>query len=79
MKNDVPPWAAAAILAVVALIVGAFLYFGTGPGRQAKEMEEAINATVARPSAKPPGALTGGSPGPPGPPGPATAPAPQTP
>ena len=64
MKKEVPPWVAVAIVVTVVSLVGAYLYFGTGPGRQAKEMEEAINATVVKGSAKGPGAMTG----PPGPP-----------
>jgi hypothetical protein len=49
MKTEVPPWLAAVIVVAIVLIVGAYLYFGTGPGRQAKEMEAAINASVAKP------------------------------
>jgi hypothetical protein len=70
MKTEIPPWVAAVVVAAVVLIIGAYLYFGTGPGRQAKEMEAAINATVARPGAKmmgtappaAPGAAAGGQP-----------------
>lgn len=65
MKTEVPPWVAAVIVIVVVLIVGAYLYFGTGPGRQAKEMEAAINASAAKAGQMGPPS----GPGAPGPPG----------
>ncbi|HZO90685.1 MAG TPA: hypothetical protein VFB38_20320 [Chthonomonadaceae bacterium] len=67
MKTEIPPWVAAAIVIVVVLIMVAYLYFGTGPGRQAKDMEAAINATIAKPGSKAAGPLLDpGSPGAPG-------------
>jgi len=73
MKTELPPWAVAAIVVVVLLIVVVFFFYGTGSARHAQEMEDAINATAARASAKTPAPTTsGGAPGGPG------APAPQT-
>jgi len=69
MKTELPPWVAAAIVVVIVLIVGAFFYFGTNPGRQAKEMEAAINASAAKAGTKTPAQMTGGLPGTAGPPG----------
>ena len=67
MKQEIPPWVAVVIVVAVVLLVGAYLYFGTGPGRKAKEIEDAISATVSKPGKKMPGAAPG-APGPPGPP-----------
>lgn len=49
MKSEIPPWVAAALVVAAVLVIGAFLFFGSGPGRQAKEMESAINASAAKP------------------------------
>jgi len=59
MKTELPPWVAVALVVAVVLIVGAALYFGTGPGRQAKEMEDAINATVAKSGKQMPAPMAG--------------------
>lgn len=51
-QTEVPPIVVVAAIALIVLVVGSFLYFGTNPGRQAKDMEAAINATVSKPGAK---------------------------
>jgi hypothetical protein len=65
MKKEIPPWVAATIIVVVVLCIVFFVYRGTDPSRHAKEMEAAINATIAKPG-NTMGVPTGASaPGPP--------------
>lgn len=60
MKNEIPPWVAVGIVIVVVLVAVFFLYRGTGPGRQAKEMEDIINASAAKPGGKTLGGVPAG-------------------